>query len=201
MKNEPIKAKADKSNDPWDLQTMKTIAGYLTDEGYRFSFIADECIELFIQGKNLTMRFLIYAHNRHLVVRVPAFLRNSDLRRPDLLLAIMSIMNDFFDIRFELSDDGQSLSASCNHIIEDGEITPKQFNQVMMVVAYLVDENYPKLMKILLAGNDVTTESANADPISEEQEPEESDEDEENPDDLDNYGFPGASKNDGPKIN
>jgi hypothetical protein len=141
------------SQDPlekaWEASLIKTLAGFLNEEDYRFHFIAPDCIELYLQGKNLTMRYLIYVHNRHLVVRVPGFLRNVNLRRMDILLELMRLMNDFFDIRFELADDGQSLSAACNHIIEDGQITRKQFIQSMMVVAYLVDETYPKLMKML----------------------------------------------------
>lgn len=132
-----------------DRELMKLVDQYLREEDYRFHFIADDCIEMYLQGKHLTMRMLIYSHNRHLVVRVPAFIRGVEMRRSDLLLELMGLMNEFFDIRFELSPDGHSLSAASNHIVEDGHVTKAQFMQALMVVAYMVDENYPRFLKIL----------------------------------------------------
>lgn len=132
-----------------EKEVVKLIGTFLTKEEYRFQFMGDDCIELYLQGKNLIMRMLMYVHNRHLVIRVPAFLRNVELRRMDILLHLMETMNNFFDIRFELSDDGKNLSASINHILEDSSITHAQFSQCLTVVAYMVDETYPKLMKLI----------------------------------------------------
>jgi|GEM_PF-921235 len=141
----------------WEIGIIKTVAGYLTEEGYRFQFVSDACLELYLQGKSLTMRVIIYAHNRHLVVRVPAFIRNMELRRLDLLLVLMQLMDEYFDIRFELAKDGQRLSAASTHIIEDGALTKAQCVQAMMVVAYIVDDSYPKLMHLLYAGKEPGT--------------------------------------------
>lgn len=141
-----------------DRELIKTIEGYLTQEGYRFHFIAEDCIEMYLQGKNLTMRMLIYAHNRHLVVRVPAFIRNVEMRRTEFLVELMDLMNEYFDIRFEMSDDGKNLSGASNHIVEDGQMSKGQFNQALMVVAYMVDEQYPRLLKILYGQGSVPVE-------------------------------------------
>lgn len=133
----------------WEIDLIKAVAGYLTEEEYRFQFISDACLEMYLQGKNLTMRVIIYAHNRHLVVRVPGFIRNVELRRLDLLMVLMQLMDEYFDIRFELAKDGQGLSAACTHIVEDSVLTKAQCMQTMMVVAYIVDDAYPKLMQVI----------------------------------------------------
>ncbi len=142
---------------------IKQVAEFLTLEEYKFQFIDETCLEMYLQGKFLTMRMLVYGSNKHLVIRVPAFIRNVNLRRMDVLLFLMAVMNDFFDIRFELAKDGRSLSAASNFILEDGAITRKQFMQCLMVVAYLVDENYPKLMKLVFgpdgAGDGISGDS------------------------------------------
>ena len=201
------KPRSDSAKDPWEKEIMKVIASYLTRDEYKYSFIADECVELFIQGKNLTMRFLIYAHNRHIVVRVPSFIRNVELRNPDLLLTLFSIMNEFFDIRFELADDGQSLSASCNHIVEDGEVTESQFNQLLMVVAYLVDENYPRLMKIIYSQNPIATERVPFEHSGYEyenedhDEPELVDDEDDESEDSEPFDFSNPDRDNGPQIN
>lgn len=141
----------------WERKVIQKCAGFLTEDRYRFHFLDEDCIELYMRGKNLEMRMLIYAHNRHLVVRVPGFIRGGvDLRRPEFMLALLGIMNDYFDIRLELSEDGHALSGACNHVLEDGDLTKQQFSQCMSVVAYLVDEHYPKLMR-LLYGTSVPT--------------------------------------------
>ncbi|HOT27278.1 MAG TPA: YbjN domain-containing protein [Candidatus Ozemobacteraceae bacterium] len=148
----------------WEIEIIKSVAKHLTDEGYRFQYLSDACLELYLQGKNLTMRMLIYAHNRHLVVRVPGFIRNVELRRLDLLMTLMQLMDEYFDIRFELAKDGQSLSAACTHIVEDGTMTKAQCMQTMMVVAYIVDDTYPKLMHILY-GTRQPVETGDAIPV------------------------------------
>ncbi len=144
-----LKDKSAPQASAWEIEIIKSVAKHLTDEGYRFQYVSDACLEMYLQGKNLTMRMLVYAHNRHLVVRVPGFIRNVELRRLDLLMTLMQLMDEYFDIRFELAKDGQSLSAACTHIIEDGTMTRAQAMQTMMVVAYIVDDAYPKLMQIL----------------------------------------------------
>ncbi|MBF0499111.1 MAG: hypothetical protein HQM09_03200 [Candidatus Riflebacteria bacterium] len=173
-------------NDPWEKQIIKQIAGYMTEDNYQFKFIADDCLELYLQGKNLIMRMLVYAHNKHLVIRIPAFIRgDTDLRRLDFLLAVMKIMNDYFDIRLELADDGHSLSGSSNHVLEDGTITRSQFSQCFSVVAFLVDESYPRLMKILCTPPGVLAETSPSQ-ITEESMPDEraSDDEPDNSDEL-----------------
>ncbi|HEY9071615.1 MAG TPA: YbjN domain-containing protein [Candidatus Ozemobacteraceae bacterium] len=142
----------------WEVGTIKTVAAYLTEEGYRFQHVSEACLELYLQGKNLTMRMIIYAHNRHLVVRVPGFIRNVELRRLDVMLAVMRLMDEYFDIRFELAKDGRSLSAACTHILEDGILTKAQCMQCLMVVAYIIDDCYPSLMQLVYAGK--VTEAA-----------------------------------------
>ncbi|MBP7632547.1 YbjN domain-containing protein [Candidatus Ozemobacteraceae bacterium] len=148
----------------WEIEIVKSVAKYLTEEGYRFQYVSDACLEMYLQGKNLTMRMLVYAHNRHLVVRVPGFIRNVELRRLDLLMTLMQLMDEYFDIRFELAKDGQGLSAACTHIIEDGTMTKAQCMQTMMVVAYIVDDAYPKLMQILY-GTRQSSETVDAIPV------------------------------------
>jgi len=175
------KDKANPQASAWEIGIIKAVAGHLTEEGYRFQFVSDACLELYLQGKTLTMRMLIYAHNRHLVVRVPGFIRNVELRRLDLLMTLMQLMDEYFDIRFELAKDGQSLSAACTHIIEDGTMTKAQCMQTMMVVAYIVDDAYPKLMQILY-GAQHSESAGNAVPVVAD-DPEPGDPGDENDDD------------------
>ncbi len=190
---------------PQDRALMKFAEEFLRAEGYRFHFLAEDCIEMYLQGKHLTMRMLIYAHNRHLVIRVPAFIRGVEMRRVDFLTELMRLMNEFFDIRFELSPDGQSLSGATNHIVEDGQITKAQFSQALMVVAYMVDEQYPRLLKILYgqeprgvgpAGPAARAGEAVGGTADESEEPAEPDEMEEPADDE-----PAGEEDRKPKIN
>ncbi|HNV70381.1 MAG TPA: hypothetical protein PKO06_11830, partial [Candidatus Ozemobacteraceae bacterium] len=132
-----------------EIAVIKRISEYLAEERYRFAHIGDDCIELYLQGKHLTMRMIIYAHNGHLVVRVPEFIRNQNLLFPAFLRTILTVQGEYFDIRFELADDGKSLSACANHILEDNEMTRTQFNQCMTVVAFIVDQHYPLFLKVL----------------------------------------------------
>jgi len=134
----------------WEIQVSQQIAGFLTEENFRYHHISEDCIELFLQGRNLTMRMIVYPHHRHLVIRIPAFIRNMELRRLDVLNAIMKMMNDFFDIRFELSEDGRSLSGAINHVIDDNVLTKGQFMHCMNLLAYLIDDCYPRLMRIAM---------------------------------------------------
>jgi hypothetical protein len=181
---------------PREKILLKIIEGYLKLEEYRFHFLTEECIELYLQGTNLTMRVLVYFHNRHLIVRIPAFIRNVDLRRMEVLTHLMDIMNDYFDIRFEMGPDGRTLSASSNHIIEDGELTQKQFTQCLMVVAYLVDEHFPKLMQVIYGDKGKTPESATVasnepeQPVTEEESRSPGENDEGEPDDSTNPDQP-----------
>lgn len=183
------KKPVDPSVAEWERKIIQKCAGYLTEDRYRFHFLDEDCIELHMRGKNLDMRMLIYAHNRHLVVRVPGFIRGGvDLRRPEFMLALLAIMNDYFDIRLELSDDGHALSGACNHVLEDGDLTKHQFSQCMSVVAYLVDEQYPKLMRLLYGaavslGEPASASAKTAQP--EEVEPEEVVDDDEKVDEDD----------------
>ena len=133
----------------WAAEVIAGIAEHLEAEEYRFHFLKEDCIELYLQGKNLTMKIQVFAFNRHLVVRAPEFLRNVDLRRVDVLELIVRLMNDYLDIRFELGHDGRSLSASVNHILEDAVPTRRQVVQALMVVACLVDDCYPRFMQVV----------------------------------------------------
>lgn len=191
----PSKDKSASQASAWEIEIIKSVAKHLTDEGYRFQYISDACLEMYLQGKNLTMRMLAYAHNRHLVVRVPGFIRNVEMRRLDLLMTLMQLMDEYFDIRFELGKDGQSLSAACTHIIEDGTMTRAQCMQTMMVVAYIVDDAYPKLMQILY-GTRQTAGTGDAIPVvADDPEPgdhgDESDDDD--PDDPEDPSGEGSS--------
>lgn len=95
------------------------------------------------------MHLVIYLHNSHLIFRVPNFIRNVDLSRKDVLLFIMQVTNEILDIRFELGKDGRSLSACCQHILEDGWLTRKQFDLAMMVLVHMVDDTFPRFMEII----------------------------------------------------
>ena len=130
-------------------EIIKQIKIYLTDAEIRFHDIADDAVELYMQGHNLTMHVVIYVHNSHLIFRVPGFIRNVELRRPDILQFLMQVMSDILDIRFELGKDGNSLSACCQHILEDASITRRQFDLAIMVLIHIVDDTYPHLMKMI----------------------------------------------------
>ncbi len=138
-----------KSAENSGLETLKTIKSYLDQDEMRYHTLADDAVELYMQGNNLTMHLLIYYHNGHLIFRIPAFIRNVELRRLDVLLFIMEVTNEILDIRFEIGKDGKSLSACCQHIIEDGRITRKQFDLAMMVLMHMVDDTFPRFMQII----------------------------------------------------
>ncbi|EKD80881.1 MAG: hypothetical protein ACD_39C02113G0003 [uncultured bacterium] len=130
-------------------EIISQIKSYLTDAEIRFHDIAEDAVELYMQGHNLTMHVVIYVHNGHLIFRVPGFIRNVDLRRPDILQFLMQVMSDILDIRFELGKDGNNLSACCQHILEDASMTRRQFDLAIMVLIHIVDDTYPHLMKLI----------------------------------------------------
>ncbi len=145
------------NNDTYKTDVSKaisTIIGFLEEDDAKFNRIADECLEMYIQAHNLTMQVLIYIHNNHLVIRIPSFIRNVELRRLDVMLFITKVMGEILDIRFEISPDGKNLSASCQHILEDNVITRRQFDLAMMVVIQLVDDTYPKFMQLIYSDNE-----------------------------------------------
>ncbi|MBF0544224.1 MAG: hypothetical protein HQM08_07320 [Candidatus Riflebacteria bacterium] len=133
---------------------IKRVIGFLEQENYRFHSLENDNLELFLQGKNLVMHVMIYVHNRHLIVKIPTYIKDSGLRKAEILLALLKMMNDYYDIRMELSEESDGLSASCNHILEDGFLTKSQFFQCLTATAFIVDETYPKIMKILFGNSD-----------------------------------------------
>ncbi|HAE41093.1 MAG TPA: hypothetical protein DCG57_21035 [Candidatus Riflebacteria bacterium] len=138
-------------------QIIEQVKAYLTDAEIRFHDIADDAVELYMQGHNLTMHVVIYVHNSHLIFRVPGFIRNIDMRRPDVMQFLMQVMSDILDIRFELGKDGNSLSACCQHILEDASITRRQFDLAIMVLIHIVDDTYPHLMKLIYQTDSLQT--------------------------------------------
>ncbi len=147
---------------------IRKIQEYLESDQMRYNVVSPEALELYMQGNNLTMHLVIYLHNGHLIFRIPAFIRNVELRRQEILLFIMQITSEILDIRFEISKDGRSLSACCQHILEDGELTRKQFDLAMMVLMHIVDDTFPRFMQLVYGCGDVSAEAAgNVDEVSE----------------------------------
>lgn len=147
------------------LPVIGKIQTFLDADQMRYSLISPEALELYMQGNNLTMHLVIYLHNGHLIFRIPAFIRNVELRHQEILLFIMQVTSEILDIRFEIGKDGKSLSACCQHILEDGELTRKQFDLAMMVLMHIVDDTYPRFMQ-LVYGRDINSgveSSENAD--------------------------------------
>ncbi len=122
---------------------------YLDAAEIRYHDIADDAIELYMQGHNLTMHVVIYVHNNHLILRIPGFIRNIEMYRSDIMQFLMQVMNDILDIRFEIGKDSKSLSACCQHILEDAMLTRRQFDLAFMVLIHIVDDTYPHLMKLI----------------------------------------------------
>ena len=131
------------------LDVIKQVKDYLKDAEIKCHDVAGDAVELYMQGHNLTMHVVIYVHNSHLIFRIPGFIRNIELRRLDVMQFLMQVMSDILDIRFELGKDGRSLSACCQHILEDASITRRQFDLAMMVLIHIVDDTYPHLMKLI----------------------------------------------------
>lgn len=144
---------------------------YLTDAEIKYHDIAENAVEMYMQGHNLTMHVVIYVHNNHLIFRIPGFIRNTELRRADITHFLMQVMNDILDIRFELGKDGNSLSACCQHILEDASITRRQFDLAIMVLIHIVDDTYPHLMKLIYNTDNtmVADENASASDFADEQ--------------------------------
>ncbi len=131
------------------LPVINDIMGYLASDNMRFNQLGEDAVELYMQGNNLTMHLVIYQHNSHLIFRVPNFIRNVELRRLDILTFIMQVTGEILDIRFEIGKDGRSLSACCQHILEDGIMTRRQFDLAMMVLVHMVDDTFPQFMKLV----------------------------------------------------
>ncbi len=164
---------------------IETIKGYLEADKMRFSQLDEDALELYMQGNNLTMHLVIYLHNNHLIFRVPNFIRNVELRRMDVMLFIMQVTNEILDIRFEIGKDGKTLSACCQHILEDGWMTRKQFDLAMMVLVHMVDDTFPRFMQLVYGQATPPGETAKADgeaaePVSEPEETDENDQTDEN---------------------
>lgn len=151
-----MSAKKNAAQDP-ELDATRAVIdlvrSYLDDDQMRYHQIADDALELYMQGNNLTMHLVIYVHNGHLILRIPSFIRNVEMRRMEVMLFIMQVTSEILDIRFEIGKDGKSLSACCQHILEDALITRKQFDLAMMVLMHIVDDTFPRFMQIVY-GND-----------------------------------------------
>jgi hypothetical protein len=175
------------------LPEIEKVIGFLEHDKIRYHQLAHDAVELFMQAKNLTIQLIIYSHNSHLIFRVPGYIRNVQLNRLEVLTYLMQIMSEVLDIRYEVSPDGRSLSACCQHILEDAEITRAQFDLAMMIILHVVDDTYPKLMQLLYAGDKAVTtvfagddyetggaaETETPDLIEDEDEPEEEAEEDE----------------------
>ena len=168
-----MSAKRTAAQDPQQGETIAVIElvkSYLNDDQMRFHQISEEALELYMQGNNLTMHLVIYVHNGHLIFRIPSFIRNVELRTMEVMLFIMQVSSDILDIRFEIGKDGKSLSACCQHILEDALPTRKQFDLAMMVLMHIVDDTFPHFMQLIYG--DEKAELARSAPDSKPAEPE-----------------------------
>lgn len=164
------------------LPVINDIMGYLASDNMRFNQLGEDAVELYMQGNNLTMHLVIYMHNSHLIFRVPNFIRNVELRRLEILMFIMQVTGEILDIRFEIGKDGRSLSACCQHILEDGTMTRRQFDLAMMVLVHMVDDTFPQFMKLVYSQTE--TGAPAAEPAAETTEPDSEPEDVEESDEF-----------------
>jgi len=164
------------------LPVIKDIMGYLSSDNMRFNQLGEDAVELYMQGNNLTMHLVIYLHNSHLIFRVPNFIRNVELRRLEILMFIMQVTGEILDIRFEIGKDGKSLSACCQHILEDGTMTRRQFDLAMMVLVHMVDDTFPQFMKLVYSQPE--TGAPVAEPVEEKAAPDAEPEDAEESDEF-----------------
>lgn len=164
------------------LPVIEVVKGYLDADKMRYHQISEEALEMYMQGNNFTMHLVIYVHNSHLIFRIPNFIRNVELRRLDVLLFIMQVTNEILDIRFEVGKDGKSLSACCQHILEDGELTRKQYDLAMMVLMHIVDDTYPRFMQLVYGHSGPPADEAESGDAEPAETPEEAGETEENDD-------------------
>ena len=164
------------------LPVIKDIMGYLAADNMRFNQLGEDAVELYMQGNNLTMHLVIYLHNSHLIFRVPNFIRNVELRRLEILMFIMQVTGEILDIRFEIGKDGKSLSACCQHILEDGTMTRRQFDLAMMVLVHMVDDTFPQFMKLVYSQPE--TGAPVAEPVEEKAAPDAEPEDAEESDEF-----------------
>lgn len=142
------------------MQAIDSVCQFLEEDKIKYNRIDGDAVELYMQARNLTMHLLIYQHNGHLIFRVPAFIRNVELNRFDILKFLMKVMNEILDIRFELANDGKALSACCHHIVEDGLVTRAQFDLAMMIILHVVDDCYPQILHIIYSGGEKQPEFA-----------------------------------------
>ncbi|MDN5279184.1 MAG: hypothetical protein PWR01_3149 [Clostridiales bacterium] len=141
-------------------KALSDIKEFLTQDNLRYNVIGDDAVELFMQARNLTIRLLIYVHNGHVIFRVPNYIRNVNLNRLEIFRFIMQVTSEILDIRFEIGPDGKSLSACCQHILEDGTLTRAQFDLAMMIILHIVDDTFPQFMKLVYNGQKHSDEFA-----------------------------------------
>lgn len=143
---------------------IKRIEEFLQEDKIKFGIVDENAVELYMQAKNLTMHLLVYEHNGHIIFRIPGFIRNAELKKPEIYNLMMKIMNEILDIRFEMAPDGRSISACIHHILEDNNITRAQFDLAMMILLHVVDDSYPQFMQALYSTG--TVAAADFAPVS-----------------------------------
>lgn len=130
-------------------EVMSCVKKFLEKEKFRYVENKDESYEIIIQGDNLMLQLVYYVYRNHLILRVPHFIRNVDVMRPKLIFSINRAMEEILDIRFEVGEEGKSISAICQLLLEDALPTERQLRFLTMLIMNVTDDYYPKFMQAL----------------------------------------------------
>ncbi len=131
---------------------MKSVTDYLDKEGFKYLMLEDKICEIVIQGDNLSIQLMYYVYNNHLILRVPHFIRNVDVMRPKVVYLMNYAMNEILDIRFEVGQEGKSISSSVQHLLGDTVPTEAQLRYLTMLIINVTDNYYQKFIQAIYSG-------------------------------------------------
>ena len=131
---------------------MKSVTDYLDKEGFKYLMLEDKICEIVIQGDNLSIQLMYYVYNNHLILRVPHFIRNVDVMRPKVVYLMNYAMNEILDIRFEVGEEGKSISSSVQHVLGNTVPTEAQLRYLTMLIINVTDNYYQKFIQAIYSG-------------------------------------------------
>jgi hypothetical protein len=128
---------------------MNIVKKFLDKEKFKYIETEEQACEIIVQGYNLIMQLVYYVYKNHLILRIPHFIRNVDVMRPKLVFMINRFMEEILDIRFEVGEEGKSISATCQLLLEDALPTERQLRFLTMLIMNVADDYYPKFMQAI----------------------------------------------------
>lgn len=146
-------ARENKVSDALDSHlVMKSVTDYLDKEGFRYFMSENDICEILIQGTNASLQLVYYVYQNHLILRIPHFIRNVDVMRPKVIFLINQAMEEVMDIRFEIGEEGKSISAAVQHLLGRDVPTEAQLRYLTMLILNATDEYYQRFLQAIYSG-------------------------------------------------